>query len=350
MRKVFNIILITISIFIFFNILIILILSIYDKNIKNKYSDEAKNIIQLKDNDLDILYRETWKNFDKFRYLPFVGFTETNRTGKFVNFDESKGRYINRPAYCNINIFLYGGSTTFGYNVRDSETIGQYLQNLLGKNYCIYNHGRAYYYSKQENALLINHIEEKKKINIAIFIDGVNERCDSYAYDQTLSFFFDFIKEKNHKAFLLANQIYIDALPIVRLSNSILKRSNWVDRNAQIILINSCQKKIKLTDLFETRIKNREGICKINKINCYTFLQPFPGVSGIQSEKNLAIEYQKAMSIKYNELKNVNGVIDIKSSLNTNKNLSYIDGVHYSQLSNKLIAEEIYKNYIEMLK
>jgi hypothetical protein len=56
------------------------------------------------------------------------------------------------------------------------------------------------------------------------------------------------------------------------------------------------------------------------------------------------------MSIKYNELKNVNGVIDIKSSLNTNKNLSYIEGVHYSQLSNKLIAEEIYKNYIEMLK
>jgi hypothetical protein len=350
MKKIFYITLITISIFIFFNISIIFFLSIYDKNIKNKYSDEVKNIIQLKDKDLDILYRETWKNHDKFRYLPFVGFTETNRTGKFVNFDESNGRYINRPANCNINIFLYGGSTTFGYNVSDSQTIGHYLQNLLGKNYCIYNHGRAYYYSKQENALLINHLEEEKKIDVAIFIDGVNERCDSYAYDNSLSFFFNFIKEKNYKAFLIANVIYIDSLPIVRLSNSIIKKSNWVDRNAQNILLNLCNKKIKLADLFETRIKNREGICKINKINCYTFLQPFPGVSGIQSEKNLAIEYQKTMLIKYNELKNVNGVIDIKSFLNSSKNLSYTDGVHYSPQSNKFIAEGIYKNYLEILK
>ena len=95
---------------------------------------------------------------------------------------------------------------------------------------------------------------------------------------------------------------------------------------------------------------NREGICKISKINCYTFLQPFPGVSGIQSEKKLAIEYQKTMLIKYNELKNVNGVIDIKSFLNSSKNLSYTDGVHYSPKSNKFIAEGIYKNYLEILK
>ena len=62
----------------------------------------------------------------------------------------------------------------------DDQTIAQYLQELLPNNYCVYNHGRAYYYSKQENNLLINHIEEGKKIDSgrrkfgAIIGDNVN--------------------------------------------------------------------------------------------------------------------------------------------------------------------------------
>ena len=91
------------------------------------------------------------KHFHKFRFVPFLGHTETDRNGKFVNFSEDEGRKVNRPNNCSSNIYLYGGSTTFGYNVKDSDTIGEFLQNEIGNDFCVYNHGRSYYYSKQES-------------------------------------------------------------------------------------------------------------------------------------------------------------------------------------------------------
>ena len=66
---------------------------------------------------------------------------------------------------CNKNIYMYGGSTTFGYNVTDDQTIASYLQNYLNDDFCVYNHGRVYFYSKQENNLLSLHLENRKKID-----------------------------------------------------------------------------------------------------------------------------------------------------------------------------------------
>ena len=45
-------------------------------------------------------------------------------------------------------------------------------------------------------------------------------------------------------------------------------------------------------------------------------------------------------------LKNVANVIDITNSLDESKNLSYVDGVHYSPSANETLANEIY-NIIE---
>ena len=81
-----------------------------------------------------------WKNYDKFRFVPFLGHTETDRVGKFVNFSEKDGRKVNRPETCEKYIYLYGGSTTFGYGVTDYQTISEYLQRSL-TDYCVFNHG-----------------------------------------------------------------------------------------------------------------------------------------------------------------------------------------------------------------
>ena len=116
------------------------------------------------------------------------GYAKEGKYGKFVNFTEENGRKVNRPNNCKKNIYLYGGSTTFGYNVTDEQTIGQYIQNFLNDEYCIYNHGRAYYYSKQENHLFFLHIENKKKIDYAIFLDGINERCGGYEYQNQINY------------------------------------------------------------------------------------------------------------------------------------------------------------------
>ena len=130
---------------------------------KHSYTKEQIQLLNLNEKDLIILYNETWKNYDKFRFVPFIGHSEKNREGKFLNFTEENGRKVNRPENCIVNYYFYGGSTTFGYNVVDNQTISEYLQQFLGKNGCVYNHGRAYFYSKQENNLFINHIENGRK-------------------------------------------------------------------------------------------------------------------------------------------------------------------------------------------
>ena len=189
MRKILIILLNTFILFLFLNVLIVICWPIYSnlKSNKHNYISEQIELLGLSEKELITLHNETWKNYDKFRFVPFIGHSETFRNGKFVNFTEDEGRKINRSNNCNSNIYLYGGSTTFGYNVTDNQTIGSYLQKFVNKNICVYNHGRAYFYSKQENNLFINHIENKREIDYAIFIDGVNERCGGYEYQNYIN-------------------------------------------------------------------------------------------------------------------------------------------------------------------
>ena len=78
-----------------------------------------------------------------------------------------------------MNIFIFGGSTAFGYGVADQETIASYLQEICRtkrKNINVYNFACGFYYSTQERILLEKLISKGIDIDIAVFIDGVNEK------------------------------------------------------------------------------------------------------------------------------------------------------------------------------
>ena len=260
---------------------------------KHSYIVEQIELLNLSDDDLITLNNEMWKNYDKFRFVPFIGHSETNRNGKFLNFTEVDGRKVKRPNTCNNNIYLYGGSTTFGYNVTDEQTIAHYLQELMGNNYCVFNHGRAYYYSKQENNLLMNHIEEGKKIHTAFFLDGINERCGGYEYMNHLNNSFSLIVERPYLMWKKSFKNFLLTLPIVQFSNSLTGSNRWIqDENNNILKIDSCNNKIKLGKLYESRISIRDSICKKFEIECYSILQPMAGSHGIQIRKLLSEKHE----------------------------------------------------------
>ncbi len=328
------------------NILIVITWPIYSKINSNKhtYIEEQIKLLNLSNKDLIILNNETWKNYDKFRFLPFLGHSETDRVGKFVNFTEKDGRKVTRPQTCKKFIYLYGGSTTFGYNVTDAQTIGQYLQNLLGNNYCVYNHGRAYYYSKQENNLFINHLETEKKIDTAFFLDGINERCGSYEYAGALNNSFSLLVERPFLMWKNSFKNLVLTLPVVQFSNSIFGSNRWIhENNNNIFKIDSCDSNIDIGKLYETRISVRDSICKKFDINCYSILQPMAGNHGVQIRKLLSEDNEIMFQKKYQKLSLAKGIIDLGHVLDGDTSLSYIDGVHYSPDSNKKIASELYK-------
>ncbi|MEK6894341.1 MAG: hypothetical protein AABX10_02665 [Nanoarchaeota archaeon] len=134
--------------------------------------------------------KEIIKENDKyslpFVYDSFTGFRTKAHNGKFVNVDDAGFRYIKDqctypPKNTNFNVFVFGGSTTFGSGVIDNETIPSKIQEKLRSEYdrkdiCVYNFARPHYYSTIERELFVKLIVEENYIpDIAIFIDGLND-------------------------------------------------------------------------------------------------------------------------------------------------------------------------------
>jgi len=131
-------------------------------------------------------------------YEPYTQFTEAPFHGRYVNIADGGYRLIENqgpwpPDKQNLNIFVFGGSTTFGYGVADSETIPSALQKKLrlssSKRVCVYNFGRAHYYSTQERILFSNLLVSGIAPDVAVFIDGLNEfyyRKDAPEYSSQL--------------------------------------------------------------------------------------------------------------------------------------------------------------------
>jgi hypothetical protein len=128
----------------------------------------------------------TWKELmQPFAYEPFTEFRERPRSGAGVNVDAGGFRAVRDqrpwpPDPRRFNVFVFGGSTTFGYGVDDADTVASQLQPLLarpGRDIAVYNFGRGYYYSTQERILFEQLVGAGFVPALAIFIDGLNDFC-----------------------------------------------------------------------------------------------------------------------------------------------------------------------------
>lgn len=118
-------------------------------------------------------------------YESFTQFRERPRQTKYVSVDPAGFRVIKNqgpwpPDPACTNIFVFGGSTTFGYGVANDETIPSWLQERASigefrKPVRVYNFGRGYYFSTQETILLYRLLVSKVVPDMAVFIDGLNE-------------------------------------------------------------------------------------------------------------------------------------------------------------------------------
>lgn len=165
------------------------------ETIREKFSPQADPVSEKYGKALELVYpeytqgeirellRETWNL--PLVYEPFTQFKEGPVKGKYVNVDphgfrisKNQGPWPPNPTH--LNVFLFGGSTTFGYSVADSDTVASYLQEALSqlnsqKKVSVYNFGRGFYYSTQERILFEQLLQTGIVPHVAIFIDGINE-------------------------------------------------------------------------------------------------------------------------------------------------------------------------------
>jgi hypothetical protein len=120
------------------------------------------------------------------RFDPFTQFQEQPFQGRYVNVVEPGFRLSGGPAPWPMephvhNVWVLGGSTTFGYGLPDGETVPAFLQQALRSHYPgvpirVYNFGQGYFYSSQELALFQRLLAEGGPVpRVAVFLDGINE-------------------------------------------------------------------------------------------------------------------------------------------------------------------------------
>lgn len=133
--------------------------------------------------DVISLLHETWSR--ELEYEAYTQFKEAEFHGEYVNVSSAGFRVTKNqgpwpPSPSHFNIFLFGGSTTFGYGQPDNQTIASHLQTLANEhltlNVRVYNFGRGFYFSTQERVLFDRMAAAiGDRINLAIFIDGLND-------------------------------------------------------------------------------------------------------------------------------------------------------------------------------
>ncbi len=325
------------------------------KNFK-PYDDIVLSALNLNNEEGLILYLETFIK-RKFDYDQFTEHAENNGyNNKFVNVTPELGRKTESPKSCESTIFFYGGSTTFGYNVTDIQTIPSFLGKKLiknKKNICVKNFGRGSYFSTQETILFQKHIlnNSVKKGDIIIFLDGINENGNRNSRNTGFLYMVNKALNQNYwDMYKFTFPIFFQSLSINQLIKRIQQKLN-IQKKSPLDQNNIFELKNELKNVLEKNISIRNGICKNIVLNCYNFLQPFATIHGKYFEKPVAgaIENrvinngQKANLVKkYELLKNIPGIIDISGALDNSKKLSYVDGVHYSPNANNKIALKIY--------
>jgi hypothetical protein len=141
------------------------------------------------------LNRETWttvkiKSYDydeitQLRLRPVDGQYVKVENGGFRRIRDQGPWPLDTSA---LNVFVLGGSTTFGFLMDDDHTIPSYLQQFVraasNKHINVYNFGRPGYMSTQELLLYLSLLRDEHVPNVAIFIDGLND-CQEWTATPT---------------------------------------------------------------------------------------------------------------------------------------------------------------------
>jgi hypothetical protein len=133
--------------------------------------------------EIDLVQREPYEI--AYRYEPFTGFGIAPTKRQMVEVTTAGFRTGHEPQPWppdpnSINVFVFGGSTTFGYAVRGQDALPAALEKELRRIYpalrieC-YNFGCGYYYSTQERLRFEQLLAYGRVPKLAIFVDGLND-------------------------------------------------------------------------------------------------------------------------------------------------------------------------------
>lgn len=283
--------------------------------------------------DVSQLWEETYDR--AWQYAPHVVFKERPRTSKFVNVSAEGFRYsADRTQSLDasgLHIYVFGGSTTFGYGVDDQSTIPACLQKRLEEQYPkreirVFNFGRAFYDSNQEMVTFLGLIKNNRVPAVAVFIDGLNEGKRIW-YTGELSEMFD-AYNYDHLKLPLAYLQKTSTWHLLKKLRGSLQKAQSKEADGGFADPNTIHSRY---------LKNREiirFIAEHSGVQTYFFIQPIPGYkNAFGDHAGWSAENRRLM---HSKLKLLEGTADGKTSFNlaalleNDEKHPFVDDVHYS--------------------
>lgn len=305
------------------------------------------------------ILHESWGK--QVEYSSYVQFKESVKSGKYVNVS-SKGFRLNRAsnehpiplAQDAINIFVFGGSTTFGYGVRDYETIPARLEDTMrGQNphARVYNFGRAFYFSSQERVLFEKLLVAGNVPDAVIFIDGLNE----FYHPKDDPTYSGFLNGAMDNSFYAAQKKFFRELPIVnfaRFCRDLIKKQ-FASTSSNTISATEADEGTVQTILSRYIANTRliRAIAEQHGIKSFFVWQPVPEYhmdidshpfyahEDVLAEANRKRGFELAKQKIPEEIPGLIWAAELSSTCSGN----FVDKVHYSAKFNSEIAEFIFE-------
>ncbi len=316
----------------------------------------------LNEKTMEKLLNETWSR--KYIYEAFTQFKERPYSGTYVNVDLNGFRITkNQGAWPlngnNFNIFIFGGSTTFGYGVKDEQTIASYLQeflsNKLERNVKVYNFGRGHYYSTQELILLQRLLVSGFIPDVAVFVDGLNDfyyHSDRPLYTRRFQSFVDAEEKKESLELSLLKKLPMTKLAKFlkdRVSKNLTKKDKEKDFDEDIY-----NDKFLIDNIVNRYLNNKkliEAISAAYDVSPVFVWQPVPTYKynlnyhlfagkgfGKHSYSKYGYQYMAKLIEEKPLGDNFLWLADVQEKL---KEPLYVDKVHYSAKMNEMLALNI---------
>ena len=317
---------------------------------------------------------------DKLMYRPWIQIGNYDHKGEFsrvINGNrEVKGIEKLKDCSSTKEIWMFGGSTTYGVGVPYSENIPSHLQQILNSHHSchkVINYGVPYHYSKQETINFVNNLLDSDKTPlIAIFLDGLNDfgqpgstiRGEPHftpVLTKIIPKGSDPASRSGSNSPILFNLEIISFLQRELSRNSDSKASHYSNYDLPPGYTDSSAAK-EISEKLTTNTFKLGKICGAYVIKCFRFLQPVAAVdynppfndaltTWIQDNKKASRFRYGYNLLRGNASTDFQGIKfhDISNVFSDYKGIPYVDSGHYSPRANKLIANSIYSAISEVV-